>query len=151
MIIDELGNWRNYVCLHPGLEEGFTFLVKTFNKSMQDGRYELAGGRGYANVESYRTFRAEGRRFEAHRKYADIQTVVSGEEIIEWAPVPALDVVEVYSEDRDAAFYQGAGGITRLHLTAGRFAIFFPSDAHKPGCSVDGPRDVRKIVVKIKL
>jgi len=150
MIIDQIENWRDYVCLHPGLEAGFRFIAETFGEPMEDGRYELSGG-GYANVESYRSAPAEERKFEAHRKYVDIQVVVSGEEIIEWSPLSALDVEEDYQEERDAGFYRGVAGVTPVRLGPGRFAVFFPGDGHKPGCCVGEPVDVRKIVAKIRL
>ncbi|NOZ20217.1 MAG: DUF386 domain-containing protein [Planctomycetes bacterium] len=151
MIIDLIENWRDCVCLLPGLEAGFRFIAETFSASMGDGRYELPDGQGYVNLESYRTLPAAERRFEAHRKYADIQVVASGEEMIEWLPVSMLDVEEAHSEDRDAGFYRGAGDATRLHLVPGCFVVFFPGDGHKPGCCVAGPMDVRKIVAKVRL
>jgi len=151
MIIDAIENWRQYALNDPQLRPGFEFITATFNDTMEDGRYDLPGDAGYVNVESYDTSPADERKFEAHRKHIDIQYVLAGEEIIQWAPVPELAVVEAYSEDRDAGFYRNTGSATGLFLPPRRFAVFYPSDAHKPGCSIAGPVRVRKIIAKIRL
>ncbi len=36
-------------------------------------------------------------------------------------------------------------------MGAGDAAVFFPEDAHKPGCMAGARHDVRKVVVKIRL
>jgi len=88
-------------------------------------------------------------RWEAHRRYIDIQYLVSGIERIGYTPVANLALTTPYDEDKDVAFYQGHGDI--LTLEPGMFAVFFPHDAHMPMlCEAGGsPKQVRKIVVKI--
>jgi biofilm protein TabA len=36
-------------------------------------------------------------------------------------------------------------------VTEGKFAIFFPGDAHAPGIAPGDPAPVRKVVVKVKV
>lgn len=151
MIIDTIDNWREYAQGDPRLRPGFVFITETFEPSMKDGRYDLPDGAGYANVESYQTRPAAEGKFEAHRKYADIQYLLTGAEVIEWSPLSGLEVVDPYGEQRDAGFYRASGDVTCLVLTPRRFAVFFPPDAHKPGCAIAEPVDVRKIIAKIRL
>lgn len=39
-----------------------------------------------------------------------------------------------YSDENDVIFYHSAECISPLILTPGMFAVFYPSDAHRPGC-----------------
>lgn len=86
---------------------------------------------------------------EAHRKYADLQAVLEGEERIDWVPLGSLrEESEEYSKGGDIAFYSG-GEHMRVTLSAGEFLILFPGDAHKP-CIRSGGK-VKKAVVKLAL
>ena len=118
--------------------------------SLQTGKHVLTSNGTFASVQRYVT--RESGEFEAHRKYIDIQYVVSGKEVIELAERKDLGTETVpYDQDKDIEFYSSAENISRLHLKTGDSAVFFPSDAHKP-CLSDGERaDVVKIVVKIPL
>ena len=89
----------------------------------------------------------EGALFEAHRKYIDIQFVISGEELQGYAPLSSLKIKDAYDLEKDIAFYNGDGSL--FHLTPGSFAIYFPNDAHKPNLMIDKPAALKKIVVKI--
>jgi len=40
---------------------------------------------------------------------------------------------------------------TALHLSQGSVAVFFPEDAHKPGCIWGKAQEVKKAVVKVKV
>ena len=37
-----------------------------------------------------------------------------------------------------------------LTMTPGSFAVFFPSDVHRPGCLLDQSATVRKVVIKVR-
>ena len=39
---------------------------------------------------------------------------------------------------------------SKLTLSEGDFAIFFPGEFHKPGCALEDSGQVKKIVFKIK-
>jgi YhcH/YjgK/YiaL family protein len=88
---------------------------------------------------------------EAHRKYIDIQFLLSGEEILGYAPVKGLTVVEEYDPQKDIAFFNTPKEITKVKLEPGLFCILFPDDAHLPGCHLAGPSDARKVVIKVKI
>ena len=99
---------------------------------------------------SYLTEPAEQRKWESHRRYLDIQYLVSGLECIPVAPVGALPVATPYDDEQDVSFYaDGSAPTPSLVLEAGMFAIFFPQDAHRPNIAVTAPVATRKIVVKV--
>lgn len=100
-----------------------------------------------ALLQEYRTRpRAEG-RWEAHRAFWDLQLVLSGEELLGWAPLEDLRAIGPFDETGDVVFLEGAGEFPALR--AGRFALLAPTDAHMPGIASGAPSTVRKVVFKI--
>jgi biofilm protein TabA len=103
-------------------------------------------------VSSYTTLLPDAHVWESHRRYIDIQIVLSGQEYIRVAPVgDALRITTPYDEDKDAQFYaRDTRPTATLHMTPGTFAIFFPHDAHGPNQSIgDTPTRVTKAVLKV--
>lgn len=87
---------------------------------------------------------------EAHRKFIDVQYLVSGEEYIGVATEKAeLEIHQPYDADRDIVFYRHAPNETLLLMKPGNFAVFFPQDLHRPNCAINQPLPTRKVVVKI--
>ena len=148
MIIDRIENWDLYFSKKSALYAGIDF-ISNFHEAMADGRYEIKGQDIYAIVQSYDTQHAANRKIESHRKYIDIQYCLSGREVIGWLPVAGLRELSPYSDEKDVIFYQPADTITPAVMLPGTFAIFFPMDAHQPGCVFQNVEPVRKIVVKI--
>ena len=149
MITDHVKNRRPYETAHPLFSQAFDFIASYLAEPKPVGKYELLGDALFAMVQTY-TAKTEA-RMEAHNKYIDLQFVVSGEERILWAQRDELTVTEDLGEEKDALFLTDGDRPAALTLRAGEFAIFYPSDAHKPGLATDAPADVVKIVVKIKL
>jgi len=89
-------------------------------------------------------------RFEAHRRYIDIQLVVRGQEAIGVAPAAGLASVEPYDAAKDIEFFAVPSESATLALRAGDFAVFAPGDAHRPSLHLDGPHVSRKAVVKVR-
>jgi len=145
MIIDVLRNGRIYAELGPRLVAALDYLRRDFS-GVAAGRHEIDGGNVYALVQEYQTKPPHG-RWEAHRKYIDVQFVVSGAERMGWAHLRDLRVSEKYDESKDALFLQGEGNL--LEMRAGMFAIFWPEDAHMPGLAIGEPGPVKKVVVKV--
>lgn len=150
MISDTLSSAALYSAVHPRFAPGFDFL-RQLPAGIADGRYELDGDNLFALVQSYTTTPAAERKLEHHRVYADIQYVFGGEEIIEHAPLPGLPVETAYIEAKDYGLVRDPAERSSVILRPGTWAIFFPQDAHKPGCSLRGPSAVRKVVVKVRL
>jgi len=151
MIYDTLDHADHYADLHPLLAEAFAFL-RSFDPATPDGRIELRGDDLFVNVERYTTQPPADRRYEAHRRYLDVQTICLGEEAIYTAPLGRLDLVEPHNDKNDVAFYSGEDA-QRVVLFPNDFAVFLPQDGHKPVCQVapGKPREVLKVVAKIRL
>ncbi|MFI5335367.1 MAG: YhcH/YjgK/YiaL family protein [Opitutales bacterium] len=150
MIADLLSNSDRYARHHPGLAAGFQFL-RALPAHAVEGRHEIDGDRVFALVQAYQTGPAAGRKFEFHRKYADIQFLVAGEEVIEFAPLAGLTVDRPYEATKDYGLTADPAICSALVLQPGQFGIFFPEDAHKPGCCSREATAVRKVVVKVLL
>jgi len=106
----------------------------------------------FALLQGYMTKPVAEAAFEAHRIYADIQVILGGEETLLWTPLEDVGAVtEPYVAEKDIAFYASPKRSTALHLRAGEFAMFFPTDAHAPGLQTSGPVAVRKVVIKVKV
>lgn len=146
MVVDDIRNASLYYALSPGIEKGLRFLESSDFSQIPAGRQELGDG-VYAMVTDYVTIPREKKHFEAHRKYIDIHYVARGAEVIGYAKVEALHVVEKYDPVKDAAFLEGPCSFVTEQ--PGTFMIVFPGDAHIPGCPAGSPNAVHKVVVKI--
>jgi biofilm protein TabA len=149
MVHDILGNASTYHSLGPRFRLGFDFLGR-LNPETADGRIPLDGENVFALVQSYETTPAAGNPFEAHRRHADLQFVVTGQEAIYYSPVSLLSETTPYSEAKDIALFSGADECP-LVMRPGTFAIFNPQDGHKPGCVWRAPGPVKKVVIKIRI
>jgi YhcH/YjgK/YiaL family protein len=92
--------------------------------------------------------RNEG-RFEAHRRYIDLQAIIAGNELMEVVDVARLRVSEDLTPERDVLFYHDAPGASVLRVVPGDIAVFYPVDAHMPSLADGTPAVVRKAVVKV--
>lgn len=150
MIVDELKNWRRYGALGE-LRPAFEFLERHAGETLPEGRIEIDGERLFALPQTYPPRPAEGGRFESHRRYADVQYIASGAEMIGYAPTEGLRVETPYDAEKDIAFHAPPARFTPMALPAGSFAVFYPEDAHMPCCRLDTDEPIRKIVVKVLL
>ena len=131
---------------HALIPSDMAELVERLMNNFVPNRYNFDGGR-FANAEEYETKLSS--RFEAHRKMVDVQIVISGTELIHFAPINDNFVVdEPYDETRDIMFMKGEVKDTVL-LRAGDACIIGPELAHMPGMAVNGSSHVKKIVLKI--
>jgi biofilm protein TabA len=111
-------------------------------------RIELAGG-AFALEQAYvPKARPEG-FFESHRKYADVQVIVEGEELMEVEDVARLVVTAAYDSERDLIKYADTAVAAVLRMKTGDVAVFFPADGHMPSLHWRGTGLVRKTVVKV--
>lgn len=149
MITDRLDHCGTYEKLGIEWVKAFAFLKKCQGAFPAPGRYEIDGNRVYASVQEYTSSPAEERTWEAHRKYADIQCLFDGNECIGYTPVENMLCPADYREDKDCVLAGAAKDGVMLCMRPGIFTVFFPQDAHKPGCALDTPEKVRKVVVKV--
>jgi YhcH/YjgK/YiaL family protein len=150
MIADSLDRSELYASIHPLFNPAFEYL-RAFKPSTPDGRHEVMGERLFSLPQSYETFPASERKFEAHERYIDIQYIYSGEEVIEHVDVGLLRPDGDFDSERDVGFYLDPAKSTPVVLRAGDFAIFFPHDAHKPCVTAGQVSAVRKVVMKVAM
>lgn len=150
MILDHLNRSASYYKLSPRIEQALQFLSGQDLAKLPDGRAEIDGENLYANVFGYETKAgtAEG-ILEAHRLYLDIQCLITGEEKIGHADLAALKVTQPYDVTKDCELLKGRCQFIKLRPRS--FVVFFPHDAHMPGCAVGQPAPVRKVVVKVRI
>lgn len=157
MIYDSIEHADRYTAGHAGLEKAFEFLRSgVVNDTLLTGRHLIDGERVFAGVDRYATKPASEAMFEAHRRYADIQVVVSGRETLLWAPLADMQeslLVRPFDPAKDVAKWQLPAEYLSLPLFPGRFVVLFPEDAHAPGVHAAGsPGDeVLKVVFKVAL
>ncbi len=151
MITDLLEQRRRYTSLAPRFAVAFEFLEK-LPADQPDGRCDIDGDNCFALVQTYNTKPLSQAKFEAHRRYIDIQFIQAGRETILWSPLVALtEVTQPYATEKDIAFFANPPQWTPVNLCAGQFAVFFPEDGHAPGVENGGPIEVRKTVIKIRV
>jgi biofilm protein TabA len=146
MIIDYLDNLAAGSHLAPRLRQGLDWLRSRDPGALTDGRHEIDGDRLFALVQQYTTRAPAECRWEAHRKYTDIQYVVRGDERMGYTNIAQTREQEPYDAERDVAFFEA--GTDFVTVRAGMFTVFAPEDVHAPGCAVGEPSLVRKIVLK---
>lgn len=150
MILDTLDQASLYRRLSPGIARGFAWFGD-FSPQMPDGRYDIDGSTVFALVQSYGTVPAGEKQYETHRNYIDIQYVAAGSEVIYHAPAGGLNAVTDYDAEKDFQLFADPAAATPLSLTPGRFALFYPHDAHKPGCVNGAPARMKKVVIKVRV
>lgn len=147
MVFDRIENAATYYRLSSRIETALRFLQRNDLQTLPLGRMELDGDRLFALVQEYPTKRPEETFWETHRKYIDVQYIVSGAEAMGYAPKQSMTLKTDYNPERDIFVWTGQG--TQLVLSAGTFVIFHPHDAHMGGLIIDEPRQVRKVVLKL--
>ena len=132
--------------------KAFLYLKETNLDTLKPGKYFLDGDDVYVSVTETPTKNFELTKWEAHRKYADIQYVIRGEEKIGVAPFSKATEVEMYNDIKDIGFYNVPEKEETYYVARpGGFFIFFPSEAHRPGIKIEPCLADKKIVVKVKM
>ena len=152
MIVAKLEQAAEQTVLTPAFEKAYRFLKESRGKTLAEGRVEIDGDRVFALVQSYDTTVGGEPKFEAHRKYADIQYITGGEELIGWAPLEKMTTTQDYDAAKDVVLGKAdPADVTPVRLFAGELGVFYPSDAHAPKQAVGKACKVAKIVVKVAI
>lgn len=125
----------------------FEFLKKDL-KSLETGKYPIAGDDAFAMVMEYQTKSTKDAKWEAHRKYIDLQYMIEGEE---WMGVLPLDHAKApleYDEGKDLIFFGDNEG-EFFQANPIFFFLFFPTDVHRPSILIEESKPVKKLVIKI--
>jgi biofilm protein TabA len=146
MILDTIDNAEQYTFLHPLFQPAFEFLATLDARTVTPGIYELRGRDLYVIISQSSGGVPVPPRLEAHKKYIDLQVTLLGSFHVGWRPLAECTRLQTpYDEGKDATVYDDPPEL-RIRLETGRFAVFFPEDAHAPESS---PKELMKAVFKI--
>lgn len=148
LVLGELKSWRSNPKLKR-LEVAFRFLENPDLKNLPVGRHVI-DDKAYAMIDKSVSQPPEKVEFEAHRKYIDVHYMISGQVTTGYAPIEKLKLHTPYDEKDEAAMFYVPATYTKVKLTPGMFAVFFPGGGHMPNCHLDGAHDLHKVVVKVR-
>ena len=148
MILDRIENATMYEGLCERLAAGLRYLAQTDFAAADLGRVDIAGDEVFALIQRYQTKPLAEGRWEAHRRYIDIQYVAAGAEQIGVGDVSGMEVIEPYDADKDLVFFAGDGQF--VTASAGMFCVLAPHEAHMPMIvASSSPAEVTKVVIKV--
>jgi YhcH/YjgK/YiaL family protein len=148
MILTPLQQLPNFYALHPRFQEAYEFLLAVKSNGIPEGRFEIDKDHFIAIVSSLEGNKEGTAPLEAHKKYIDIQYIISGIDHMGWKSFDdCAKNSKPYSEEDDKSLYEDVPS-TYFDVLQNQCAIFFPCDAHAP---MNGPGLVHKVILKIRL
>lgn len=148
MILDTFDNAGLYFS-HAWWRDLMAF-IRNASVHLPDGEHLLPSHGIIARVFSMQTKSQSSCQLESHRASVDVQVVLSGDELISVWPAPSLTPITDYDPDRDVRFYTPpADSAATFPLQPGRFAVFFPQDAHMTLIAPSAPAPIKKLVAKV--
>lgn len=149
MILDNIKNLRKYEQVHNQIKNIIDFLENFDKNDFKTGRIDINNNL-FASLQTYEPLEASKKDFEVHKDYIDLQYLVTSSERIDFATEDSYG--KTYEMDKDGDFFltNDIANFSKLILNEGDFAIFFPGEFHKPGCTLEKSVEVKKIVFKIK-
>lgn len=150
MIKDSVENIGLYSGFSERLSQALGYLASVSADGFKEETVEIDGKDVYAMHQVYATEPEEGRLYENHNVYIDVQFVLEGTETIRVTDVSDLKPTTDYMPDTDATLYELGDG-TDVKLGSGDFVVLYPQDAHVPKLMTGSPAEVKKIVVKVKM
>lgn len=149
MIYGNKNQIEEFAFLDEKVKTCFEYIASHDLYAMQPGRYEIDGDRIFLNLEEFETIPAEGRDFEAHKRYLDLFYIVDGAEQVDVSFIQKLRN-NGYEEARDRMSLDGDAACS-LVLSEGDFLICYPHDGHRPAICVGEPAQIKKAVFKIQI
>ena len=141
---------RQYHANQALWDAAFAFMKQTNFETVAPGKYPIKGDDVYASITDGPTKEFEATKWEAHRKFIDIQFIYGGKEKIGIHSVSnETPVITPYNETKDVAFFDIKEG-TFYVTDPGTFFIFFPQDGHRPTVKIDGVDTIKKLVIKVR-
>jgi len=152
MITDKIQNAKAYEGLGERFQKAFDYLETADLMALAPGKYEIDGENIFFMIQEYETRELSAGKWEAHKKYADIQYLLAGKEQMGYAEIGDMSDCDDQTPAKDMLVYKtdnGKGSFIRHE--AGQFSIFFPQDAHMPNLADGEQTQNKKVVVKVLL
>ena len=130
MIFDKLSNMILYKGMNSNLDTAIDFLSSHNLAELPLGRTEIDGDKVFLNKMEATSVPADAKQYEMHKKYMDIQIVVSGAEQVDTGdgfPENCPD----FSVEKDIGFMDCAK-LADCILLPGNFTICMAEEPHKP-------------------
>lgn len=148
MIFDNIKNASLYFSLDEKIKKALEYLSTTNFENVEPGNYEIDGDNIFAIVQEYQNKPFSSGKWESHKKYIDIQFIVSGAEKIGFTESKKVITIQEYDSGKDVTIHKGEGQF--INVEQNHFMILFPSDIHMPGIAINIPKPVKKVVVKVR-
>lgn len=149
MIYDRKSNLEQYRGISKNLDFAIEYIMKTDFSRSEEGRYTILGDRVFAMVQTPDTKSRSVAKWEAHKKYMDIQFLIEGDESIGFQTLETLTIFQDYDTEKDIVFFDDNGLGFFVPLKGNDFVICFPQDAHMPLIQGSKSERIKKVVVKV--
>lgn len=146
MIICPWKELPRYADVIPGLEEAMKAVEAL--ESYEPATIPLSGSNKIL-VQKVTTKAWETSQLEAHREFLDIQYIISGKEMVGWAPLDTLTPADEFNTQKDKGMYTGDN--TPVAIKEGYCYVVYPEDAHAPSVHIGEGGEVVKLVIKLKV
>jgi YhcH/YjgK/YiaL family protein len=162
------GDWKNGLTtdVHPSVnatefayqyhknkalwDKAFEFLKNTRLDTLAPGKHIIDGDNLFVSIAEGPVKNFEETKWEAHKKYIDIQYVIYGKETMGVISIDKVTATDSFDEAKDLGFFTAPEQQANYYEANPKaFLIFFPSDAHRPGIKIAGTDVDKKLVVKI--
>ncbi|MGC4100805.1 NanQ anomerase/TabA/YiaL family protein [Ferruginibacter sp.] len=139
---------RQYQLNKAYWDKAFAFIKEHDLVTLAKGKYPIDGDNVFASITEDPSKDFDKTTWESHRKYIDLQYIITGEEKMGVWPVAKATVIKEYDDKKDVANYTAEG---KFYVgTPTTFFLFFPTDAHRPNITPGGNKVVKKLVIKIR-
>lgn len=134
------------------VKEAVSYIKSIVIKEADIGKKIIVNDKFYYYVQSYMTKIENECKLESHRKYVDIQVMLNGEEVMDFADISRLQIKEEYNPKDDVVFWKIPKRMARTTLKAGDCIILYPENAHRGAIAIDNKGQyVLKVVGKVNI
>ena len=124
------------------------FLLNLKNEDLTLGRHNV-NDHFFYTVQEYVPSGTAEKPYECHRKYVDIQILVSGEELMQIIDINRTHECSTYDQDKDYTLYYSKDLATNVILRPRSVLILYPKDAHRSMPLKAAHTKIKKIVRKV--
>ena len=148
MIICRYEDLGKYMPLLKCLDSALECVEQLRKRQIPSGCYDYEGG--FLFVQRGETKEYEKNKFEAHRKYIDVQYMIEGGEEVVYSPLQHLKSIVPYNENHDIEFFESKEGQpVFININSGMCYVAFPEDGHMPCRYKEFRQSYVKIVMKL--
>lgn len=133
------------------VNEAIAYLVNLRIDAEDVGKRVEVNEKFFYSIQSYDTKPTEQCKLESHRKYIDIQIIISGEESMDLVDISRLSIKEEYDEDKDVMFWNVPARMSKITLVTGDCVVLYPETAHRGAQDLNGTKSILKLVGKVAI